>query len=513
MDGSLKNTDFNFYCTLFNSSYLLRGFTMLQSLLEKDPKAYIYVFPFDDEAYQSLSKLKIDRVFLVSLKEFETEDLLRVKKERSIGEYCWTCASWSIRHCIEKFNLPQCAYIDADLYFFSDPQEIFDEAKESSILITEHRYTPEYDQTKTSGRFCVQFIEFKNDSYGLEALVWWTERCLEWCFNRLEDGKFGDQKYLDDWIYRFKKVHVLNHLGGGIAPWNIQQYDLSNSCTKENIVLKEISSGKDIAIIFYHFHEIKMRQSNIALNLDYKISPEIINIIHTKYFNLLYSNSEYFSKIGILSEKFTSLQNCLISSFNEAKIQLQQTQSQLEQTQLQLWQELSISQLFCAEEGNYDYSKCITLHAKSSTELLAFSFVYDLIFWSQPITEFLWLPMWRSSCEVIIDSIELITDDDTSHLLSVTGGNYQRESKEKGSYKFISGHGIILLKWQNTKGKQLKINGSWRVIDTWNAHVEYSKDIQALYDKENQINSILNSKSFLIGNWIVRKLAWIRKWF
>lgn len=44
------------------------------------------------------------------------------------------------------------------------------------------------------------------------------------CVMQLENGKFGDQKYLDDWTARFKDVHVLQHLGGGIAPWNVQQY-------------------------------------------------------------------------------------------------------------------------------------------------------------------------------------------------------------------------------------------------------------------------------------------------
>ena len=94
--------------------------------------------------------------------------------------------------------------MDADLYFYQDPQILIDEIpKNKSVLITQHNYYPKYDQSKTSGIYCVQFMYFKNDNEGMKVLKWWRDKCIEWCYNRFEDGKFGDQKYLDDW---FKKI-------------------------------------------------------------------------------------------------------------------------------------------------------------------------------------------------------------------------------------------------------------------------------------------------------------------
>jgi len=75
---------------------------------------------------------------------------------------------------------------------------------------------------------------------------------LEWCYNRQEEGKFGDQKYLDDWCTRFEGIHELQHLGGGVAPWNMQQYTFMNKGGKVYGI--ENSTKKTFSIVFYHFH-------------------------------------------------------------------------------------------------------------------------------------------------------------------------------------------------------------------------------------------------------------------
>jgi len=87
--------------------------------LRRHSKAYhLYIFAFDDICYNKLNELKLLNVTVISLKEFEDEELLKVKSTRTIAEYCWTSTPATILYCIEKYELESCTYLDADLYFF-----------------------------------------------------------------------------------------------------------------------------------------------------------------------------------------------------------------------------------------------------------------------------------------------------------------------------------------------------------------------------------------------------------
>ena len=166
------------YCTLFDSNYLTRGLAMYESLKEHSNEFHLYVFAFDDRSYDLLNRLNYENITIISLSEFEDEELLRVKGDRTAAEYCWTCTPSIIKYSIETYNLDSCTYLDADLYFFSNPSVLIEEMSEKSVLITEHRYTPTYDQSATSGIYCVQFMTFKNNVSGLKVLNWWRDACM-----------------------------------------------------------------------------------------------------------------------------------------------------------------------------------------------------------------------------------------------------------------------------------------------------------------------------------------------
>jgi hypothetical protein len=75
---------------------------------------------------------------------------------------------------------------------------------------------------------------------------------LEWCYDRLEDGKFADQAYLDDWAYRFTGVIVLVNKAAGLAPWNLNNYTYTQNKINPVAVLVD---GQPL--IMYHFHGVK----------------------------------------------------------------------------------------------------------------------------------------------------------------------------------------------------------------------------------------------------------------
>src|SRR3989338_6898902 len=244
-----------YFCTLFDSGYLLKGVAMIQSLARHCPGAHVHVLCMDRLAGEILSALALPEVTCIPLSEIEDEELLAAKKDRSVAEYCWTlspCLPWYVmRKCP---HIDFITYLDADLLFYSSVQPLFDEIGNASIAIIEHRFSPRLQDRNVNGRFCVEWVSFRRDDQGLACLSRWRDQCIEWCYYRLEEGRMGDQKYLDEWPDRYPSCHILQHSGAGIAPWNYSQYTFATNTAGQFTV-------NGAPLIFYHFHQFQMLQN------------------------------------------------------------------------------------------------------------------------------------------------------------------------------------------------------------------------------------------------------------
>ncbi|MDR0394274.1 MAG: glycosyl transferase [Tannerella sp.] len=285
------------FCTLFDSVYLSRGLAMYRSLVEHCQDFHLYVFSFNDACYEILQSLCPERMTVISLSEFEDDELLRVKPTRTRGEYCWTCASSTILYVLNHFEVDHCTYLDSDLYFFASPQVLLDEMGDHSVLITPHNYTPEYDQSRKTGIYCVQFVTFRNNETALKVLLWWRNACLEWCYNRFEKDRFGDQKYLDHWPERFEGVHVCRNTGAGVAPWNMQQYRFEQK--NGSVYGVETATGKSFKVLFFHFHSLTfVTPDYFSPRPYYKRNESAMKLLFHPYVKEIQSLRKQYNKIN-----------------------------------------------------------------------------------------------------------------------------------------------------------------------------------------------------------------------
>lgn len=256
-------------CTLFNVNYLEKGLAMYESLENVSKDFTLYILPMDDKCYEILSELNYPHITLIHLEDFEDEELLRVKPTRSFGEYCWTCSSSLIRFVLKTYNLEYCTYIDADLFFYSDPSIIIEEMKQknASVQVIGHRFNRwlKKENERTVGKYCVEFDTFKNDEKGRSLLEKWRNQCLEYCKIDGDGIHWGDQKYQDPWVDENDFCIETENLGAGVAPWNIAQYELVS--VNPQMILKT-RDGIKVPLVFYHFENINYFDRNtIKLNV------------------------------------------------------------------------------------------------------------------------------------------------------------------------------------------------------------------------------------------------------
>lgn len=241
-----------YFCTLFDKNYLIKGVAMIRSLMANCQNAYIYVLCMDEQTQVILEELFPSQIKCIPLADIETEELLKAKSDRGTAEYCWTlspCLPWYIFSQYPEVSF--ITYLDADLFFYSSVEPIFQEIGSKSIAIIEHRFSPRLKDRVVNGRFCVEWVSFRRDEEGMACLSLWREQCIDWCYYRLEEDRMGDQKYLDNWPALYQNCHIISNVGAGVAPWNYEQYRFTFNPPGEITV-------DGAPLIFYHFHQFQI---------------------------------------------------------------------------------------------------------------------------------------------------------------------------------------------------------------------------------------------------------------
>lgn len=251
-DAAARPAPVRHFCTYFDSNYLLKGLALQRSLRAHSPGAVLHVLALDALAERTLRTLALPDVHVLPLAALETAvpALAAAKADRSLVEYYFTCTSSFVRHLREHAAPGEVlTYVDADLWFLASPEPLFDELAGASVGIIAHRFPEALKHLEDHGIYNVGWLSFADDAPARAVLSDWAGRCLAWCFDRAEDGKFADQKYLDAWPRDFAGVRVLANRGANVAPWNVASHPVARE--------RGAVTAAGVPLVFYHFAAFK----------------------------------------------------------------------------------------------------------------------------------------------------------------------------------------------------------------------------------------------------------------
>lgn len=268
------------YCTYFDSAYLARGAVMLRSLRRHDPASEIVVLALDE-----LCARVLRAEFAAGVRVIETATLhafapalRRIREQRSPWAYYATQKPALGLFTMESAARPEPVMcIDADTWFFSRPAPMFEEIGGASIGLSPNRFHAATQHLEVYGSYGAGCVYWRDDALGRRCLAEWLDDCLEWCAEQPQpDGRFMNQGYLNRWPARYAGVHVIQHPGSNLAPWNVDGHLLSRDGARvlvdgRPLIFYHFSGVlRDAEGAWYSFHPHLQRQFDLACEAIYR---------------------------------------------------------------------------------------------------------------------------------------------------------------------------------------------------------------------------------------------------
>ena len=267
---------------------------MIQSV-ERHSSAKIEweILALDEAVYHFLKQLNKKNLNVMSFEDLNDLQLHALFGNRPWNEICWTSAACLLNTVLNRSNDDVLVgYVDADCYFFGDILNFFkDMSNGFEIFIHEHRFSKDRAEWLfKSGRFNVGLVGGKNGFNFRKCISVWRDQVLNDCSVNKDLGKCGDQTYLNDWPEKYSTLSIVEDIGAGVAPWNLNSYTLTD------IEGRPYVNG--VPVLFYHFHGLKFGFVNRFLSIyfpapGYHLQRSVNRVIYREYLkHVIRINSE-----------------------------------------------------------------------------------------------------------------------------------------------------------------------------------------------------------------------------
>ncbi|TDD98397.1 hypothetical protein E0F76_04460 [Flavobacterium cellulosilyticum] len=202
-------------------------------------------------------------------------------------------------------DLETIIYFDPDIQIFENLILLEKYLEEDDVLLTPHilnpiivdELTPSENLFLNYGIYNLGFLALNSKSQNaLSLLDWWEDKTLKIGFNRVSDGLFVDQLWINLAPIFFNNVKVLQEYGFNVAPWNLHE---RNSVHKndDEYIMKDNSK-----LVFYHFSSYNYKKPELfSKHYDrynsIVLSKEIFELYNQYHNNLIQNKITFFSEI------------------------------------------------------------------------------------------------------------------------------------------------------------------------------------------------------------------------
>lgn len=289
--------------TVADYGYLANGIALYKSLLNYSHNFKLHYLCIDDKSHAKLIECGFEQIIVYHINDLLNNDQSLLELKNSNYKYfCWSLASYFTQYLMLKLNLPL-IYIDSDIFFYKNINELHKLMENKSIGIFKHR---QFLTETWHGYYNVGVCYFNNDAVGKNILNWWADAVLHKKYPHL--ATCGDQKYLDKFPSMCPNDLFFDEsvIGHG-APWLWQLYDYSDFNENGNIIWNGIKQQ----LYFTHFSQFIYKEDTyipsaqhheyVPLHI-YKETPALKHIydeyysclknIHNKYLTSDFYNAQ-----------------------------------------------------------------------------------------------------------------------------------------------------------------------------------------------------------------------------
>ncbi|MDD4504663.1 MAG: hypothetical protein PHS15_07530 [Clostridiaceae bacterium] len=280
----------HYYCSIASNEYKYKVLALYNSMVKHDKDFIFFIICMNDEVLASFSALKLANTELIPVKEIEAvyPNLAEARKTRNEKEYAWTIKPSAFLYIFDKYDyIDHVLWLDGDTMFLSDPDPIYMEWDKHSILLTEEKYSGKYEyMSRMYGVYNTGLLGFKRDDNSFECLKWLQARLNEWCYDRMENGLWSDQMYVNDWPQRFKGIKVIKNPGVNMTPfilWRLTVEENSHVVTRSDGIY--VNNSRLILFHYYGFRYKSRNEYDLCSYKDWGFSKAVIQNIYVPYIN------------------------------------------------------------------------------------------------------------------------------------------------------------------------------------------------------------------------------------